>query len=97
MDQPLPLAPGVVPTAVLGEQSICRNDFELSETTAKWVVVNHSQCDLDHTQVTGYYTQLGSCHGPAGGGPAAGAGRRVPAERIPRATPPNLAAGRDSK
>jgi hypothetical protein len=31
-------------------------------------------CDLDHTQVTGYYTQLGSCHGPAGGAPAAGVG-----------------------
>jgi hypothetical protein len=35
---------------------------------------------------------LGSCHaGPVGGAPAAGAGGGVPAERIPRVTPPNLA------
>lgn len=37
------------------------------------------------------YTQLGSCHGPAGGAPAAGAGGGVPAERIPRGKPPDLA------
>jgi hypothetical protein len=37
------------------------------------------------------YTQLGSCHGPAGGTPAAGVGGGVPSERIPRGTPPNLA------
>jgi hypothetical protein len=37
------------------------------------------------------YTQLGSCHGPAGGAPAAGGGGGVPAERIPRGKPPNLA------
>jgi hypothetical protein len=38
------------------------------------------------------YTQLGSCHGPAGGAPAAGAGVGVPTERIPRGKrPPNLA------
>jgi hypothetical protein len=29
---------------------------------------------LHPTQVTGYYTQLGSCHGAAGGAPAAGVG-----------------------
>jgi hypothetical protein len=39
----------------------------------------------------GYYTQLGSCHGPAGGASAAGAGGGVPAERIPRGKPPDLA------
>jgi hypothetical protein len=38
-----------------------------------------------------YYTQLGSCHGPAGGAPSAGVGGGVPAERIPRVTPPYLA------
>jgi hypothetical protein len=38
------------------------------------------------------YTQLGSCHGPAGGAPAAGAGGGVrPAGRIPRGKPPDLA------
>jgi hypothetical protein len=38
------------------------------------------------------YTQLGSCHGPAGGAPAAaGVGGGVPTERIPRGKPPNLA------
>jgi hypothetical protein len=47
--------------------------------------------DLDPTQVTGYYNQLGSCHGPAGGAPATEVGGGVPAERIPRVTPPNLA------
>jgi hypothetical protein len=34
---------------------------------------------------------LGSCHGPAGGAPAAGVGGEVPTERIPRENPPNLA------
>jgi hypothetical protein len=37
------------------------------------------------------YTQMGSCHEPAGGAPAAGIGGGVSAERIPRGTPPNLA------
>jgi hypothetical protein len=37
------------------------------------------------------YTQLGSCHGPAGGAPAAGVGGGVSAERIPRGKAPNLA------
>jgi hypothetical protein len=37
------------------------------------------------------YTQLGFCHGPAGGAPAAGTGGGVPVERIPLGTPPNLA------
>jgi hypothetical protein len=41
--------------------------------------------------LTHEYTQLGSCHGPAGGAPAAGAGGGVPTERIPRDKPPNLA------
>jgi hypothetical protein len=35
--------------------------------------------------------QLGSCHGPAGGAPAAGVGGGVSTERIPRDKPPNLA------
>ena len=48
-------------------------------------------CDLDHTCLTYEYTQLGSCHGPAGGAPAAGAGGGVSAERIPRGKPPDLA------
>jgi hypothetical protein len=39
-------------------------------------------------------TQLGSCHGLAGGAPAAGVGGGVPAERIPLGT--LGAAGRDS-
>ena len=47
--------------------------------------------DLDPTWLTYEYTQLGSCHGPAGGAPAAGAGGGVSAERIPRGTPPHLA------
>jgi hypothetical protein len=34
------------------------------------------------------YTQLGSCHGPAGGAPGR---RRVSTERIPRDKSPNLA------
>ena len=42
-------------------------------------------------QVTGIIRQLGSCHGPAGGAPAAGAGGGVPAERTPRGKPPDLA------
>jgi hypothetical protein len=38
------------------------------------------------------YIQISSCHGPAGGAPAAGVGGGVPAERIPWvSTPPNLA------
>ena len=37
------------------------------------------------------FTQLGSCHGRAGGAPAAGVGGGVPAERIPRGKPPGLA------
>ena len=37
------------------------------------------------------YTQLGSCHGPAGGAPAAGIGGRTSTERIPWDKPPNLA------
>jgi hypothetical protein len=43
------------------------------------------------------YTQLGSCHGPAGGAPAAGVGGRGggSAGRIPRDTPPSLS-GRGS-
>jgi hypothetical protein len=47
--------------------------------------------DLDPTGLTCEYIQLGSCHGPAGGAPAAGAGGGVPAERLPRDTPPNMA------
>ena len=47
--------------------------------------------DLGPTWLAYEYTQLGSCHGPAGGAPAAGAGGGVPAERIPRDKPPNLA------
>jgi hypothetical protein len=43
------------------------------------------------TEVTGIIRQLGSCHGPAGGAPSAGVGGGVPAERIPRVTPPHLA------
>ena len=35
--------------------------------------------------------QLGSCHGPAGGAPVAGAGGGVPAERVPRGKPLGLA------
>jgi hypothetical protein len=67
-------------------------------------------CDITANQVGCYiplaagwltyeYTQLGSCHGPAGGAPAAGVGGRAPAERIPRPagqTPRVGAAGRDS-
>jgi hypothetical protein len=43
------------------------------------------------------YTQLGSCHGPAGGAPSAGVGGGGSAERIPRGTAHHLAgaAGRD--
>jgi hypothetical protein len=37
------------------------------------------------------FGRLGSCHGPAGGAPAAGVGGGVPTERIPRGKPPNLA------
>jgi hypothetical protein len=48
-------------------------------------------CDLDHTWLTYESAQIGSCHGPAGGAPAAGVDRGVPTERIPRGTPPNLA------
>jgi hypothetical protein len=53
----------------------------------------------DPTQVTGYYALLGSCHGPAGKIPPAGAGAGVPAERIPRVTPapPNLARESEGK
>jgi hypothetical protein len=81
MDRPLPLAPGVATIAVLSKQMI------------QEVIVNQvgSPQAGDPTQVTGYYTQLGSCHGPAGGAPSAGVGGGVPAERIPRVTPPNLA------
>ena len=35
--------------------------------------------------------QLRSCHGPAGGAPAAGVGGGVSTERIPRGKPPHLA------
>jgi hypothetical protein len=45
----------------------------------------------DPTWLTYEYTQLGSCHGPAGGAPAAGPGGGVPTERIPRGKPPGLA------
>jgi hypothetical protein len=54
------------------------------------VVVSHAW-DLDPTWLTYEYTQLGSCHGPTGGVPAAGVGGGVPTERIPRDKPPNLA------
>jgi hypothetical protein len=37
------------------------------------------------------YTQLGSCHGPAGGAPAAGVGGRASTERTPRDKPHDLA------
>jgi hypothetical protein len=47
--------------------------------------------DLAHTWLTCGSAQIGSCHGPAGGAPAAGAGGGVSTERIPRGTPPNLA------
>jgi hypothetical protein len=68
--------------AALGDQMIWRNNSELSKTTAK-VIVNQvgSPQVGDPTQVTGYYTHLGSCHGPAGGAPSAGVGGGVPAER----------------
>ena len=35
--------------------------------------------------------QIGSCHGPTGGAPAAGVGGGVSTERIPRDKPPNFA------
>jgi hypothetical protein len=44
-----------------------------------------------HTEATGVIRQFGSCRGPAGGAPAAGAGGGVPAERTPRGKPPGLA------
>ena len=58
-------------------------------------------CDITANQVGCYiplaagwltyeYTQSGSCHGPAGGAPAAGVGGGVSTERIPRGKPPNL-------
>jgi hypothetical protein len=37
------------------------------------------------------YTQISSCHGPAGGEPAAGVGGGASTGHIPRGTPPNLA------
>jgi hypothetical protein len=53
--------------------------------------------DLDPTWLAYEYTQLGSCHGPAGGAPAAGVGGGVSTERIPREKKTQLgAAGRDS-
>jgi hypothetical protein len=74
----------MLPYGVLQHEHVCGN---LLTTIGLW-----SQ------QVTGYYTQLGACHGPAGGEPAAGVGVGVPAERIPRGKPPKQlgAAGRGS-
>ena len=88
MDRPLPLAPGVAPTPswairASGEMISSYRKPQRRLSLTKW--------DLDPTGVTGYYTHLGSCHGPAGGAPSAGVGGGVPAERTPRVTPPNLA------
>jgi hypothetical protein len=51
--------------------------------------------DLHPLRSTHEGAQIGSCHGPAGGAPAAGVGRGVSAERIPRGThTPPLGAAR---
>ena len=57
------------------------------------IIANQVGCHIPLAAgwLTYEYTQLGSCHGPAGGAPAAGAGGGVPAERIPRGKPPGLA------
>jgi hypothetical protein len=57
------------------------------------IVVNQvgTKSPLAAGWLTYEYTQLGSCHGPAGGAPAAGVGGGVPTERIPRDKPPNPA------
>jgi hypothetical protein len=47
--------------------------------------------DLDPTGRWGENCHTSSCHGPAGGTPAAGVGGGLSAGRIPRGTPPNLA------
>ncbi len=46
---------------------------------------------LHPTWLTHESAQISSCHGPAGGAPAAGVGGWVSTERIPRDKPPNLA------
>jgi hypothetical protein len=75
--------------AVLGEQMIW---IYLEILAANPPRLSLAMWDLDPTWLTYEYTQLGSCHGPAGGAPAAGVGGgRVPTERIPRGKPPNLA------
>jgi hypothetical protein len=54
---------------------------------------------LHHTSRWGTNCQTSSCHGPAGGAPAAGVGGGVSTGRIPRGAPPGPqlgAAGRDS-
>jgi hypothetical protein len=53
--------------------------------------------DINPTWFTYEDAQLGSCHGPAGGAPAAGVGGGVSTERIPQGKPAPLgAAGRGS-
>jgi hypothetical protein len=62
-------------------------------------VIMRRPADAEPCGIERLYTQLGSCHEPAGGAPAAGVGGGASTERILRGTPPNLggAAGRGGK
>jgi hypothetical protein len=89
MDRPLPLVPGVAPTPswaikVFGEMISSYRKPQRRLTLTKWDVTSHYSRWRANCQIS-------SCHGHAGGAPAAGVGGGVPAERIPRVTPPNLA------
>jgi hypothetical protein len=63
-------------------------EFVLIKTIASY---QKPQVDLDPLAAGRANYQTSSCHGPAGGVPAAGIGRGVPAGCIPRGTSPNLA------
>jgi hypothetical protein len=71
--------------------SLSEQIFDVFSVKQLRVIANHSGI-LDPTSRWGANCQISSCHGPAGGAPAAGiGGGGGAAERIPRDTPPNLA------